>query len=1294
MKKLFRKNTREGLPNGPNEIKTTESGFIISERGQWDFPGLPTAVPTPTGRITMQGVEKDLVGIDNFGNMQYMTPGNEYQFEGNMVYEIPMAQVGLQKEQGNPPIYSRENYLKDIEANINNLFKNGVYVTPYTSLTRPNEKNCINGICYLTRKLTNDAININYISNPDFEGDLNKNNFYRANLEDGFEIGDILQYYTNKGSTLSGFPGKVTPANSKDPWPQHAISIIGKRKDNKGKTWLKVVNNRGTDIAKIDEISEIDLMKRATEGYNHYDGILVNRYDPERVQEINRIKKENAAIFSGKNNYAKEYNNTQYTGAFKPKDIYGKNLPEAESSKEFRKVINSLYPTLGKSSNMPKEQFDILMNYLYGIGLQETDWGRSSAKTIKDNIPESAYPTLRDWLDSDKDDWKQDYWNKNANNVKNKYKNIEEFKEAISEKNVDPEVSTYLRLHSPKSKGIFQQKELSERGRYFNYGFNDTKSQIASAAALLIDNYHKVKKKFPDKSERELTQLAVLMHNAPSKALNPVYANYYPKNNSIDYFNKVEAGAAQPQEINSYKPLVKSQQISEKEKKDIVKFLNQFKRIGGNVYSDGGAFNPDTDEIIEFIDDLPKAQIGIQTMRPDATSVNMNLPQIDLSKKLKLTEENKKRIQELFPDKKQAFKELESLYYNAYEDFGSRFNKLNTWPELSGKTINLTTDRYRGANVPIEYLNMLTDSAKRFKLDPYLLYAIAGRESTFGQGKNNEGRNVSPINLVSGWNIDEPYRPYSYERFLADKNSPNIIKSKSSMGLFFHTPEKENELNELNNYIIENNLFDEYKNKISKSPKLQYTNPFDLVSEFIVNKGIEKYNPGDPDYKNKINKEIELLRSDPEFTKYYNTMNKKFGGLVKAQEGKQVKLRRRNQSAEDDVLLGPTLQPFEVEDRYPVKYPGFGMPYASGRIEPTLGPVEAALFAPTGVSMLSNYVPRFGSALMTGLNQSLPGMSSVAGATYGNLLGSMAATDAITNRIPQIPGQLSRGEYEDAASNALMSGLDLYGANMISPLFKGTGRLSRNSQIPKQLPGSINTSRLPNDRSDRIIKEIFGDKIGTRNDLKLSNPNFKTWRDPDTGQIVYRLEKEDYRWDDDWETMAPRDFRDYVNYWINHNKNKYRFSGGYSEMPKINRDINEFMSMAQFGKRPLLTRDRIALTDRELMKLQDKSFEDPNFEYFDFRNDRIGSGMTYNGKDISQNRREFDIREAAKMAKNYTWAPWKNDVIAPEFELLNNKPYTGREAFQSINPNKYGGSIYKNGGTYNPNTDEIIGFID
>lgn len=98
MKKSFKKYEKAGLPGGPNELKRFTNGFIISERGQWDYPGQPTAVPTPSGKITTEGVEDDLIGIDNLGNTQYMTPGNEYQFEGDMVYEIPQAKRGGSKK--------------------------------------------------------------------------------------------------------------------------------------------------------------------------------------------------------------------------------------------------------------------------------------------------------------------------------------------------------------------------------------------------------------------------------------------------------------------------------------------------------------------------------------------------------------------------------------------------------------------------------------------------------------------------------------------------------------------------------------------------------------------------------------------------------------------------------------------------------------------------------------------------------------------------------------------------------------------------------------------------------------------------------------------------------------------------------------------------------------------------------------------------------------------------------------------------------------------------------------------
>ena len=121
MENFFEDYETLGLPGGPNELKRFTNGFIISERGQWDYPGQPTAVPTPSGRITMEGVEDDLLGIDNLGNTQYMTPGNEYQFEGDMVYEIPQAKKGGSKKPSKK--YSRSLMAKNRLFAKNPLFK-------------------------------------------------------------------------------------------------------------------------------------------------------------------------------------------------------------------------------------------------------------------------------------------------------------------------------------------------------------------------------------------------------------------------------------------------------------------------------------------------------------------------------------------------------------------------------------------------------------------------------------------------------------------------------------------------------------------------------------------------------------------------------------------------------------------------------------------------------------------------------------------------------------------------------------------------------------------------------------------------------------------------------------------------------------------------------------------------------------------------------------------------------------------------------------------------------------------
>lgn len=79
---------------GMKIIEKRKGGPIISSRGQWDYPGQRTIVPTPNGRITMKGVPYPVYGQDETGYGQMMMPGGEYEFPGQMVYETPMMQKG------------------------------------------------------------------------------------------------------------------------------------------------------------------------------------------------------------------------------------------------------------------------------------------------------------------------------------------------------------------------------------------------------------------------------------------------------------------------------------------------------------------------------------------------------------------------------------------------------------------------------------------------------------------------------------------------------------------------------------------------------------------------------------------------------------------------------------------------------------------------------------------------------------------------------------------------------------------------------------------------------------------------------------------------------------------------------------------------------------------------------------------------------------------------------------------------------------------------------------------------
>jgi len=88
-------NKKLGLPGGPNEYITHVSDLFSTEGYKRNSPDVNNPFNIiPSGNITMEGVDFPVMGTDNLGNSQMMTPGNNYEFPGDQVFEVPMAKTG------------------------------------------------------------------------------------------------------------------------------------------------------------------------------------------------------------------------------------------------------------------------------------------------------------------------------------------------------------------------------------------------------------------------------------------------------------------------------------------------------------------------------------------------------------------------------------------------------------------------------------------------------------------------------------------------------------------------------------------------------------------------------------------------------------------------------------------------------------------------------------------------------------------------------------------------------------------------------------------------------------------------------------------------------------------------------------------------------------------------------------------------------------------------------------------------------------------------------------------------
>jgi hypothetical protein len=86
---------QEGLDFKPKTISQDGSEIPVDPEGYWNPENWGNPVIIPSNIITMEGVDQPLLGISDTGDVQYMEPGEDYEFDGEYVTEYPVAQAGI-----------------------------------------------------------------------------------------------------------------------------------------------------------------------------------------------------------------------------------------------------------------------------------------------------------------------------------------------------------------------------------------------------------------------------------------------------------------------------------------------------------------------------------------------------------------------------------------------------------------------------------------------------------------------------------------------------------------------------------------------------------------------------------------------------------------------------------------------------------------------------------------------------------------------------------------------------------------------------------------------------------------------------------------------------------------------------------------------------------------------------------------------------------------------------------------------------------------------------------------------
>jgi hypothetical protein len=94
-----------GIGAGAGALQQKKQGGVIKDNmGYWNPDNWGKVVEIDSPNITMQGVNQDLIGISDEGDVQYMErekpgkPGKDYKFKGKKVKEYPLAKYGVNQQ--------------------------------------------------------------------------------------------------------------------------------------------------------------------------------------------------------------------------------------------------------------------------------------------------------------------------------------------------------------------------------------------------------------------------------------------------------------------------------------------------------------------------------------------------------------------------------------------------------------------------------------------------------------------------------------------------------------------------------------------------------------------------------------------------------------------------------------------------------------------------------------------------------------------------------------------------------------------------------------------------------------------------------------------------------------------------------------------------------------------------------------------------------------------------------------------------------------------------------------------